>query len=509
MNFTAHATNGDNLDAAAPAREQIEQDIIGLELREPGAIVIANRELNGIELSNVIYQVCQALVVKEFDAGNAVSPAIIATKLANTVKGMTEKTAFEALRTFAAGAPAVANHADLERRIVSYTGTLREAHEAGRCRQAGEALLAGGPAARSDALALLKPLSSRGHDYPPAYNAADLVRAKFEPISFLWDGFLLKDHVNLLYGDGGTGKTILALHAGVAVGAGVPLFGKSTTQTTVLHVLAEDDYGETTLRLEEIAAALNVPFKELPIHTWCLPGCDVSLAHVADDGSWQRGPFWEPLRAKLSEIGSCFLVLDTASDVAALNEWLRLPVNAFCKRVLGGICREFGATILLTAHPSKASMADGTGYSGSTAWNNSVRNRLTFEADKEGEPGRVLKVAKSNYGANSELRLFLNGRTFTTAASAGRMPQQERAAVLSAALNMIDNGLCIVRSNGNGQKPADVASAIREKLGIRLSASQTLAHLNALEREGMLRYQPSDNRKHTEAGFRRGPKCAA
>jgi RecA-family ATPase len=271
--------------------------------------------------------------------------------------------------------------------------------------------------------------------------------------------------------------------------------------------LAEDDNGETKARLEAICSALNVSLSKLPIHFWCLPGHDVTLAAVADNGSWTPGPFWEPLRARLREIGPCFLGLDTVSDVALLDETKRLPVNTLCKQVFAGLCREFDVTILANAHPSKASMNDGTGYSGSTAWNNAVRNRLTFEREKEGGPARLLKVAKYNYGPEPELRLYLNGRTFATAAEAGRTPQQERAGVLEAALRILDNGTAIVRGNGSGQKPKDVAEVVVENSGFRLTSAQVLAHLNALEREGVLQYRDSDKNKHSKAGFRRGPKC--
>ncbi len=43
-------------------------------------------------------------------------------------------------------------------------------------------------------------------------------------------------------------------------------------------------------------------------------------------------------------------------------------------------------------------MQSGTGLSGSIAWNNSVRSRLYFTADKTDEDLRLLKNMKTNYG---------------------------------------------------------------------------------------------------------------
>ena len=58
---------------------------------------------------------------------------------------------------------------------------------------------------------------------------------------------------------------------------------------------------------------------------------------------------------------------------------------------------------MLLAHPSLTGMNTGTGTSGSTAWNNSVRSRLYLDRVRESgiEPdpdARVLRTMKSNYG---------------------------------------------------------------------------------------------------------------
>jgi hypothetical protein len=66
------------------------------------------------------------------------------------------------------------------------------------------------------------------------------------------------------------------------------------------------------------------------------------------------------------------------------------------------------AGLLLTSHPSLTGISTGSGLSGSTAWNASVRSRLYFkraktEKDEEPDPDlRVLEVMKSNYGPVGE-----------------------------------------------------------------------------------------------------------
>ncbi len=343
--------------------------------------------------------------------------------------------------------------------------------------------------------------------YPAPKTAAELVAGDFPRAEYLWEKFILRGHVNLLYGDGGTGKTLLAEHIAVAIAAGLnQLFGLRVLQRQpVLLVLAEDDDGETKARLETISAMLGVDLAGLPIKTWCLPGWDAALAHVADNGSYEPGAFIEPLRAELANMGGpCLLVLDTVSDIATLDENKRLPVNTLCKIVLTGLCRDFGATLLVNAHPSKGAMVDGTHYAGSTAWNNAVRNRLTLEWPKPSSSQRILSVAKANYSEGGSLELYQTGLVFVTAPEAGHSEADERAVVLATVLELLEQGVAIVRANGAGQKPSDLARAIRDRHGMDLEARRVLDHLNTLERQGKLQYQPGGNvRRGQKAGFRR------
>ncbi|MCA3488298.1 MAG: ATPase, partial [Rhodobacter sp.] len=74
--------------------------------------------------------------------------------------------------------------------------------------------------------------------------------------------------------------------------------------------------------------------------------------------------------------------------------------------------------VLLLAHPSLAGLSTGTGTSGSTGWNNSVRSRIYlsrivhdgFEADPD---ARVLRTLKANYGrTGGEISLRWDGGVF-------------------------------------------------------------------------------------------------
>ena len=67
-------------------------------------------------------------------------------------------------------------------------------------------------------------------------------------------------------------------------------------------------------------------------------------------------------------------------------------------------------TILLLGHPSVAGKASGSGYSGSTAWNNAVRSRMYLTRPEEGAGDeRILTRGKANYASSGDetaVRLF-------------------------------------------------------------------------------------------------------
>ena len=303
------------------------------------------------------------------------------------------------------------------------------------------------------------------HDaYPPSLNARELANGDFPRPAWLIERLILEAHVNLLVGDGKVGKTYAVEHMVVAVAAGIELWGLKCRQAPVLMVLAEDDNGETKARLLNICAALGVTFADLPIETWCLPGYDLTLARVTDNGGVTEGPFLKPLLAKIVATGARFVVLDPLSDFADLDETKRLAANAYCKKVLGPISHKLGVTVVQTGHPSKTSMADGSVVSGSTAWKNAVRNVLSMERMKDApraDPRRILRNAWTNYGEERELELHLAGDVLYPAGDGPGASDVELAAardalihaVVVVAIKAAETGKPI---NGNTKRLADV-----------------------------------------------------
>lgn len=204
----------------------------------------------------------------------------------------------------------------------------------------------------------------------------------------------------LFAGDGGTGKSQLALQLAYSVAAGAIWLGMETRQLPTLYVSCEDDDDELDRRLFEIRQ--HDPFgqgQDRPLWTMCRVGKSSILA-IGDGGQVRPGPFYAILDQALEEMGEGpkLLCLDTAADMFAGEENSRQEVNAFVKVVLNSLGAKHHATIILLAHPSKA---QGSTYSGSTAWNNAVRNRLflKYHDPKKKTSYRVLSNEKANYSA--------------------------------------------------------------------------------------------------------------
>jgi RecA-family ATPase len=92
-----------------------------------------------------------------------------------------------------------------------------------------------------------------------------------------------------------------------------------------------------------------------------------------------------------------------------------------------------GCAVLLLSHPSLSGLASGSGTSGSTAWNNSVRSRLYLEringGGQEPDPDkRLLRTMKANYGrAGGEIKLTWKDGVFVRETPASKAAANAKA----------------------------------------------------------------------------------
>jgi RecA-family ATPase len=219
--------------------------------------------------------------------------------------------------------------------------------------------------------------------------------------------------VTIISGDGGVGKSLLAAQLAVAVATGGAWIGRYVERGPVVLVSAEDDLNELHRRLVSIADAERLALADMSdLHLITLAGRDAVMgAPEGKAGIIKETPIWRALVTVVERVAPRLVILDTLADVFAGNEIARQEARQFIG-MLRGLAIDHNLAVVLLTHPSLSGMSTGSGTSGSTAWNNSVRSRLYLETIKN-ETGqeinsdlRALRIKKSNYGpTGSEIRL--------------------------------------------------------------------------------------------------------
>ena len=223
--------------------------------------------------------------------------------------------------------------------------------------------------------------------------------------------------VTLLAGHGGSGKSFLALLLCVLVALGM-LFGTlQTTRTKVLFFSAEDDKAEMLRRLSRICKNLGIDQESLNGWLFLIDVSETEPTLKRFDNRGESESLLLPgyLSAFVAAHDIGLTVIDNASDTFDGNEIVRAQVRAFIRGLRTQLARPDRAVILLahvskvSAHNSRTGMKTDEDYSGSTAWHNSVRSRLSLDTDGDGII--TLKHLKANKGVRSEpIRLeWLNG----------------------------------------------------------------------------------------------------
>jgi hypothetical protein len=201
-----------------------------------------------------------------------------------------------------------------------------------------------------------------------------------EPMAFVIGGWAPLGYVSSLYGPGGIGKSLLAQMIAVCVATGRPFFGAPVMQGTVLGFFCEDDDKELMRRQKRICEAMGVHPDDVGdyIKIQGRVGLDNMLVSYAG-AEPKLGRFLAEIREKVLEHRPKLLILDNIAQL-------------------------FGGVLLL-GHPAKNENSE---YSGSTAWDGSVRSRWFLkyaDAEDKGSGRLILSKAKANYAEASDISL--------------------------------------------------------------------------------------------------------
>jgi hypothetical protein len=239
--------------------------------------------------------------------------------------------------------------------------------------------------------------------WPEAIDLAALAKCEPQPPQHIIPGWLPAGEVTLLAGHGGAGKSAIALYIAACIALGVPCYGLATERRRVLYLSHEDRPDVIHWRMSSISRYLRVPMPQIAEYLRVLDASGVTAELVTDtrEGAVVTGAHaWLAEQAR----GYPVLVIDGASDSYGASEIIRRDVRRYV-RALRRLVPADGAVLLL-AHIDKAAARrkeDGEHYSGSTAWNNSVRARWSLRADGE---GLALALEKANHAqAGAEIRL--------------------------------------------------------------------------------------------------------
>jgi|SRR4051812_4566851 RecA-family ATPase len=217
--------------------------------------------------------------------------------------------------------------------------------------------------------------------------------------------------VSLLSGEGGVGKSVLALQLAVAVVLGRGwLSYLPELSGGVLYLSCEDDELEIRRRLKPMLdqhKAIYVELIDRGFHLLCFCGQDAVLAGPNSNGSLGPTALFESIRTDARRLRPRAIFIDTVADTFGGSEIDRVQVRRFMG-LLRALAIECNATVILLAHPSLSGITNRSGLSGSTGWHNSSRARiyLTSVKAKDGtvpDPNlRELQFLKSNYGPLGE-----------------------------------------------------------------------------------------------------------
>ncbi len=352
----------------------------------------------------------------------------------------------------------------------------------------------------------------------PSFCAADLHGLDRPARRWVVSDWIPEGATTLLGGDGGAGKSLLAVQLAASVATGAPWLGLPTVQGPALVLAAEDDRDELHRRLLDVASAQGHGLDAFAdLHVIAAAGLDATLFTSRDgDAVGELTPRFHEVEAHAARIAPKVIVLDTAADLFGANEISRRQTRQFIA-ALNGLAMRLRCGVVLLSHPSVDAMKTSRGYSGSTAWNASVRARLLLarppkpaqDAPEVDPAERILSVEKSNYaGTGATVRLRWESGAFVPVGTPGAFDkiaaESEAESELLAAvdeLNRQGRGDEISPSRGRNFAPVVVA----RRAGCRSSKRQLEDAMERLLAKGALEAARVGPKSRPKAVLRRPP----
>ena len=297
---------------------------------------------------------------------------------------------------------------------------------------------------------------------PPLFRVLDAdeaLRAKVPDLVWHVDGWMPGNNVFLLAGNGGEGKSILALQLAHLTRCGMPFFGRPVRAGAAIYFSAEESEDELVYRLQRISRSVVIGGElENPLKLISMADRTALLAiPVRNTGEMKPTPLLLELEELVHDTEAVLLVIDARADTFGGDELNRTHVRSFIA-LLRGIAIRNQCLVVLLEHPSVSGMNDGRSYSGSTAWNNSVRGLAALTTPK-GEKGEELdpclrqlefkKVQNAARGARILMR-YVNGAFHQGSGPAAEgMSLEQKTKAMMVFLELVQ------KANDRGQRLSD------------------------------------------------------
>lgn len=225
-------------------------------------------------------------------------------------------------------------------------------------------------------------------DFPPFVPASEARDGP--PPAFLFDGFMIDGEITQATGDGGSGKTTVALALAGAAAGGYAAFDRfaSHRQGPVMVVSEEDGAGVIANRLEALCAG----------HGWDREGVMGSVHILARAGARLTSREWqEHILEAAREIEPVLIVFDPLAELIDGDENSNSDARPAI-RYLRKLTEEIGVAVLVLHHAGKK--GDGKrkidrSVRGASAWNAAARGIYFVEAVEGGISLETVKLSRA------------------------------------------------------------------------------------------------------------------
>ena len=212
----------------------------------------------------------------------------------------------------------------------------------------------------------------------PELETVDPIRLQGEPIPerrWIVPGWIPHGQTTMLTGDGGVGKSLLAMQLLVSCATGKPWLGQLAMTCKAVGIFCEDDKDELWRRQESINRTYGVEFGDLENLLWVpRAGFDNALmAYERYETAGEPTELFQQAHDLTQDFGAQVLVLDALHDFFAGNENSRIHARQFIQ-LCTSLARDMDGAVVLCAHPSLTGLSSGSGMSGSPPrdWENTL-----------------------------------------------------------------------------------------------------------------------------------------